>query len=200
VLKKEGMIGGGGGGDEDGSKAKSITMADYEAISTATTPFTTTTTNNQIAELAPGGLKSYTNQVVSDDHPHAVIFDCTADQTIGEQYHVEWLQAGINVVTANNTALSGPKPIRDAIKRIEHQSKKAKYLREVTVGGGLPVISTLRNLMNSGDQIRRIDEILSVTMSYLMHRIAPPLDWGECMEFDDTADGDDVGVQLGTDG
>jgi len=52
--------------------------------------------------------------------------------------HVEWLRKGVHVVTANNTALSGPKELRQKIKDIEKQ-KKAKYLREVTVGGGLPV-------------------------------------------------------------
>jgi len=112
----------------------------------------------------------------------SIVFGSTADETVREQ-HVDWLRAGINVITANNSAISGPRAVRDAIREVE-LTTKAKYLREVTVGGGLPVISTLRDLLNSGDQIRRIDGILSVTMSYLMHRIAPPLGLGDCSEFD----------------
>jgi len=192
VVLKEGMNVGGDGDEGGVSKAKSITMAAYTSTSTTATTSQQLNPTNQIVELAPGGLQSYTNTVFSDDNPHAVIFDCTADETIGE-HHVDWLKAGINVVTANNTALSGPMPIRDAIKEIE-RTKKAKYLREVTVGGGLPVISTLRNLLNSGDQIRRIDGILSVTMSYLMHRIAPPLGLGECSKFDEV---DGLGAHRG---
>jgi homoserine dehydrogenase len=64
-------------------------------------------------------------------------FDCSADEAIGTN-HVEWLKRGVHVVTANNTALSGSSELRQKIKEIEKQ-KKAKYLREVTVGGGLPV-------------------------------------------------------------
>ncbi len=66
-------------------------------------------------------------------------FDCSADETIGSM-HIEWLKKGVHVVTANNTALSGSVEMRQKIKEIEKQ-KKAKYLREVTVGGGLPVRS-----------------------------------------------------------
>jgi homoserine dehydrogenase len=67
----------------------------------------------------------------------AISFDCTADETIGAK-HTEWLKKGVHVVTANNTALSGSKETRQRLKDIEKE-KKAKYLREVTVGGGLPV-------------------------------------------------------------
>jgi homoserine dehydrogenase len=72
--------------------------------------------------------------------------------------HIEWMKMGINVVTANNSSLSGDKQLRKQIRDLEN-SKKVHLLREVTVGGGLPVISTLRNLLSSGDKIRRIVSI-----------------------------------------
>ena len=93
---------------------------------------------------------------------------------------------GIHIVTANNTALSGSKIVRDAIKKAE-RSRKVHYLREVAVGGGLPIVSTLRDLLSSGDHIRRIDGILSVSMSYIMHRTAPPPGVYECSAYDDRA-------------
>lgn len=139
-------------------------------------------TTSAPVELSPGGLRAYIHTIASQDQPHAVIFDCTADETIGK-YHIDWLRAGVNIVTANNTALSGPQAIRDTIRKIE-RAKKARYLRAVTVGGGLPIVSTLNNLLTSGDRTHRIDGILSVTMSYIMHRIAPPQGLGDCNEFD----------------
>ncbi len=47
------------------------------------------------------------------------------------------------------------------------------------------MISTIRDLINSGDRIRRMDGLLSVTMSYVMHRVAPPPGNVECSYFDE---------------
>lgn len=122
-----------------------------------------------MASTTPGGLSAISEHVTSDEVAHSVIFDCTAEDDA-------WLEDGIHVVTANNAALSGPRELRDAISAAEtaHGKQSARYLREVTVGGGLPVISTLRDLLSSGDEIRRVDGCLSVSWSYIMHRIAPP--------------------------
>mmetsp|Transcript_23620 Transcript_23620/g.35133 ORF Transcript_23620/g.35133 Transcript_23620/m.35133 type:complete len:333 (-) Transcript_23620:140-1138(-) len=125
------------------------------------------------------------NFVSSEDCANSVIFDCTADEKAGEK-HLSWLKSGTNVVTANSSALAGPLEVRNEIKNIE-RAKKANYLREVTVGGGLPVISTLRALLNSGDRVRRLDGVLSVTMSYVLHRIAPPPGNIECSNFDESS-------------
>ena len=120
--------------------------------------------------LVHDGLSGISQYVFSAENPHSIIFDCTGDPTVGSM-HAEWLKAGINVVTANNTGLAGSKVLRDEIKAIE-RTKKANYLREVAVGGGLPILSTLRDLISSGDQVKRVDGILSVSMSYIMHRVS----------------------------
>eukprot|EP00553_Chaetoceros_curvisetus_P001642 CAMPEP_0204631226 /NCGR_PEP_ID=MMETSP0717-20131115/22251_1 /ASSEMBLY_ACC=CAM_ASM_000666 /TAXON_ID=230516 /ORGANISM="Chaetoceros curvisetus" /LENGTH=365 /DNA_ID=CAMNT_0051648729 /DNA_START=42 /DNA_END=1139 /DNA_ORIENTATION=+ len=136
-------------------------------------------------KLDPCGLNGLRDHIFSEDCPHSVIFDCTADEEVGVK-HIDWLKAGINIVTANNTALSGAKPLRDAIKSAE-RTKKVKYLKEVTVGGGLPVLSTLRDLLTTGDHVRRIEGILSITMSYVMYRIAPPPGVKDCSVFDENS-------------
>ncbi len=157
-----------GGSNLLGASATSITFQDSAS---------------KIAQLRSGGLETLNEFVYSEDFANSVIFDCTGDDRVGNK-HVDWLKQGINVVTANSSALAGDIQIRDEIKTIERE-KKSSYLREVTVGGGLPVISTLRDLLNSGDQIRRLDGVLSVTMSYVMHRIAPPPGNVDCTFFDE---------------
>ena len=161
-------VSGGGAGE----KASSVVSFDSPAAEDAAT-------------LTTGGVKALLEKLVQDDSPHHTIFDCTSEETVGE-LHAEWLTAGVHVVTANNTGLSGSKEQRDAIRTAEqvHGKKSAQYLREVTVGGGLPVITTLCTLLNSGDKIRRVDGILSVSMSYIMFRISPPLDHARCSQFD----------------
>lgn len=116
---------------------------------------------------------------------HHVIFDCTNDVE-ASRFHAKWLSAGVHVVTANNTGLSGTKQERETIFAAEsaHGKLSAQYLREVTVGGGLPIINTIRTLLSSGDKIRRVDGIFSVTMSYIMFRISPPPQNARCGAFD----------------
>ena len=43
------------------------------------------------------------------------------------------------------------------------------YLYEATVGAGLPIIQTLRDLRETGDRIQRIEGVLSGTLSYLFN-------------------------------
>jgi aspartokinase/homoserine dehydrogenase 1 len=114
------------------------------------------------------------------------VFDCTNEELVGN-HHAEWLRAHVDVVTANNTGLSGSKAQRQDISDAEqaHGKQSAMYLREVTVGGGLPVIKTLRSLLHSGDTIHRIDGILSVSLSFIMFRISPPPDMTRCSQFDE---------------
>lgn len=91
------------------------------------------------------------------------------------------------MITANNTGLSGSYNLRSDIQQAETEQGKrsANYLREVTVGGAMPVINSLQELLISGDKIRRIDGILSVSMSYILHRIAPPPNLNQCQDFDE---------------
>ena len=123
--------------------------------------------------------------LVSADYPYTVMFDCTANEEVANQ-HPTWLAAGVHVVTANSLGLSGSTELRKAIDSASKGKLSANYLREVTAAGALPVISTLRDLLHSGDRVRRIDGILSVSLSYILHRIAPPPGLHQCEVFDQT--------------
>jgi len=140
----------------------------------------------EIVKSSHGDLKPLLENLFRVDCAHHVIFDCTNDKE-ASVFHPEWLNAGVNVVTANVTGISGSKEIRDAIHAAETARGKlsAQYLREVTVCGGLPVISTIRTLLNSGDKIRRVDGIMSVAMSYIMFRVSPPPEIARSGKFDE---------------
>lgn len=44
---------------------------------------------------------------------------------------------------------------------------------EATVGAGLPVLSTLKELIETGDEVRKIEGVFSGTMSFLFNSFAP---------------------------
>ena len=180
----------------DDKYTDSITIQAYNAATggalllgapaSSSVAFDSSRTKETLTAVQSGGIAAISDYVKSDDIPHSIIFDCTADESVGIK-HAEWLGAGIHVISANNFPLSGSKEIRQAIRSAEtaYGKQSAQYLREVTVGGGLPIISTLRDLLNSGDSIRRVDGILSVSWSYIMHRIAPPSGASNIVDFDE---------------
>jgi bifunctional aspartokinase / homoserine dehydrogenase 1 len=180
------------GGDKSGlvclqndtdASADSITMNAYlQAMNPSLTDKAGT------AKLVSGGPDNVLEYLWRSTCTNHVIFDCTNDESIG-MLHAGWLRAQVDVVTANNTGLSGSKVQRREICNAEtaHGKQSAKYLREVTVGGGLPIIKTLRSLLHSGDRIQRIDGIMSVSLSYILFRISPPPDFTSCSKFDEVS-------------
>ena len=102
------------------------------------------------------------------DHlPHTVIIDCSASQEVADRYR-EWLAAGVHVVTPNKKANSGPLAYYRSLQQTRRASG-AHYLYEGTVGAGLPVIHTLRDLRETGDEVASIEGIFSGTLAYLFN-------------------------------
>ncbi len=115
----------------------------------------------------PADLQRFIEHVHVDYLPHTVIIDCSADARIAQHY-AEWLAAGIHVVTPNKKANSGEFAYYESLKAAQRASG-AHYLYETTVGAGLPVIQTLRDLRQTGDEIARIEGIFSGTLAYLFN-------------------------------
>ena len=120
-----------------------------------------------LADGAPANLQQFVQHVDAGHIPHAVIVDCTASAAVAGHYP-EWLAAGIHVVTPNKQAGSAGM----ALYRQVHEARRAghsHYLYEATVGAGLPIIQTVRDLRETGDRVQRIEGILSGTLSYLFN-------------------------------
>jgi aspartokinase/homoserine dehydrogenase 1 len=115
----------------------------------------------------PLDLDKFANHCQADYIPHTVIIDCTASADVAGQYRA-WLARGIHVVTPNKKANSGPWPYYQALQEAR-RSAGTHYLYEATVGAGLPVIQTLRDLRETGDDITGIEGIFSGTLAYLFN-------------------------------
>jgi len=115
----------------------------------------------------PFKLESFIEKVFSLNLPNSCFCDCTANEEIAASYE-KILQRSIPIVTPNKKANSGS---LDYYKRLTSYSRERgiPYLYETTVGAGLPVISTLRDLFLSGDRVRRIEAVLSGTLSFIFN-------------------------------
>lgn len=174
--------------NDNAGSADSITSSEYIMITGKPESESTVAFNNEseVVSVLPGGMAGFKDRLLVDDIAHHVIFDCTGEEAVGK-LHAGWLNDGINIATANSWGLAGSREQREAISAAEiaHGKLSAKYLREVTVGGALPVIGQIRSLLNSGDKIRRIDGIVSVSMSFILFRISPPNNAASNSEFDE---------------
>jgi aspartokinase/homoserine dehydrogenase 1 len=113
-------------------------------------------------------LDRFTAHLVGSHLPHLVIVDCSASPAVADRY-AAWLAAGIHVVTPNKQAGSGPSARFDAIREAAGASG-ARFRYEATVGAGLPVISTLRDLIDTGDAVISVEGIFSGTLAWLFNR------------------------------
>ena len=115
----------------------------------------------------PADLGKFVDHLCVDYLPHTVIIDCTADGEVAKHYR-EWLEKGIHVVTPNKKANSAAMSYYDSLK-VARRTGGTHYLYEGTVGAGLPVIQTLRDLRETGDEIDSIEGIFSGTLAYLFN-------------------------------
>jgi len=110
---------------------------------------------------------AFIDKMASFNLPNSCFCDCTASQETSALYE-KILQRAIPIVTPNKKANSGS---LDYYKRLTSYSRvrSIPYLYETTVGAGLPVISSLRDLFLSGDKIKKIEAVLSGTLSFIFN-------------------------------
>ncbi|KAK2626091.1 hypothetical protein QTJ16_004353 [Diplocarpon rosae] len=100
-----------------------------------------------------------------------VLVDNTSSEEVAATYPA-FLAKGISIVTPNKKAFSGSYQLWQAIFSAAATSG-AKVYHESSVGAGLPVISTLKELVETGDEVTRIEGVFSGTMSFLFSSFAP---------------------------
>ncbi len=115
----------------------------------------------------PVDIGRFVEHVQTDYLPHTVLIDSTASQEVADRY-AEWLGRGIHVITPNKRAHSGPIGYYQELKRLS-RAAHTHFLYEATVGAGLPVINTLKDLVETGDDIESISGIFSGTLAYLFN-------------------------------
>ncbi|TEB34091.1 aspartate kinase homoserine dehydrogenase [Coprinellus micaceus] len=115
-----------------------------------------------------GYLQTLVAQGSGSTQRQAVIVDNTSSDDVARLYP-EWLKAGVSVVTPNKKAFSGDKAVWDAILAASAAPGAGRWLNESTVGAGLPVINTLKEMLGSGDRVKKIEGVFSGTMSYIFN-------------------------------
>jgi aspartokinase/homoserine dehydrogenase 1 len=112
-------------------------------------------------------MKKFVEKMEELNLSNSVFIDCTSNAVVVD-YYEKVLGHSISIATPNKLAGSGP---YDRFKNLKEKAFKngIKYLFETNVGAGLPVITTLNDLMQSGDKVLKIEGVLSGTLSYIFN-------------------------------
>lgn len=128
---------------------------------------------------SPSSPELIRDEVIGMNIFNSVFVDCTSSQQIAALYP-DMLSHNVNVVAANKIAASGSFDTYRDLKAIARR-RDVKYLFETNVGAGLPIITTINSLINSGDKIIRIEAVLSGTLNFIFNTISATVPFSEAI-------------------
>ena len=112
-------------------------------------------------------LQKFINRIFELNIRNCVFIDCTGNETVASLYGTLF-EHYVSVVTANKVACSSE---YSHYKSLKEKAKEygARFMFETNVGAGLPVITTINDLILSGDRILKIEAVLSGTLNYIFN-------------------------------
>jgi len=112
-------------------------------------------------------LEEFINLISSKNLPNLVFVDNTSSEEVVSHYP-QFFNKNISIVTCNKKGNSAGYEQYSKFKRLAKKNN-VNFLYETNVGAGLPIIKTLNDLWISGDEILKIEAILSGTISYIFN-------------------------------
>ena len=97
-----------------------------------------------------------------------IVVDATASDAVAN-WHPEWLARGVHVVSANKLGRGGSLARFDAIAAAQGEQGAGRYGDSATVGAGLPLLRSLRELIAGGDRIHAVEGVLSGSLAWLFN-------------------------------
>lgn len=112
-------------------------------------------------------LQEFVNEIIGRNLRNSIFVDITASDKVAAVYD-QLLQKSVSVVACNKVAASSAynnyKELKDLAREFNSQ-----FLFETNVGAGLPIIATLNDLISSGDNIHRMQAVLSGTLNFVFN-------------------------------
>lgn len=124
-------------------------------------------------------LDLITELMEADVNPHRVLIDCTNTAAVSD-YYERWIAAGINIISPNRMVAAGP---IDCYRRVcqAQRDHQAQWQFESSVGAALPILTTLRDLQETGDQVNVIRGSVSGTMAYALSSFSEEVPFSEAV-------------------
>jgi aspartokinase/homoserine dehydrogenase 1 len=114
-----------------------------------------------------GTIQDFVNTILEHNLSNSIFVDITANATVADTY-AQLLSHSVSVVACNKIACSSAYLHYAKLKALASKHHAA-FLFETNVGASLPVISTLNDLIQSGDQVHKIEAVLSGTLNFVFN-------------------------------
>lgn len=112
-------------------------------------------------------INEFVESVIALNLPNSIFIDNTASQEVSNTY-ADLLSNSISVVTCNKIACSSNYSHYENLHQIAAVNQ-CWFKYETTVGAALPVIKTIDDLIQSGDNIKKIEAVLSGSLNYIFN-------------------------------
>lgn len=112
---------------------------------------------------------SVIEKLISYETGSVIFVDATGSASI-TRYYPELFRSGIHVVTPSKLANTQTQQQYDELHQLAKEND-VQFLYETNVGAGLPIIGTIKDLIDTGDEVLEIDGVLSGTMTYLFSEL-----------------------------
>ena len=133
-------------------KEEGINMADWKA---------------QLEEGEVANLQQFVSEIISRNLRNSIFVDVTASEVVAAVY-AQLLEKSVNVVACNKVAASSAYSNYKKLKDLA-RAYNCQFLFETNVGAALPIIATLNDLVSSGDNIHRMQAVLSGTLNFVFN-------------------------------
>ena len=120
-----------------------------------------------LAQGEVANMQAMTTSIQAYNLRNAIVVDTTASHIVPE-YYSTYLHKSISVVACNKIAASSAYHNYSKLK-LAAVAHNCKYLFETNVGAGLPIIATIKDLLQSGDTVHAISAVLSGTLNYVFN-------------------------------
>jgi len=110
---------------------------------------------------------------------NSVFVDCTASEELSARY-IDLFEHYVSVITANKIACSSDYSLFKKLKETS-MHRGVKFSFETNVGAGLPVISTIEDLISSGDKILEINAVVSGTLNYIFNILSEEIPFSKAI-------------------
>ena len=115
----------------------------------------------------PGNIHDFVDRAIQLNLRNTVFADVTANDVVATVYD-RLLKKSIAVVACNKVACSSGYEYYQKLKNVSKEYN-AKFFFETNVGASLPIISTLNDLLRSGDAINKMQAVLSGTLNFVFN-------------------------------
>ncbi|MAL17312.1 MAG: hypothetical protein CL670_16305 [Balneola sp.] len=135
--------------------------------------------DRKLSQGEPTDWNVIPDQLINQSDGNLVFVDATGSEVVAHQYQ-HLLTHGVHIATPSKRANTfGQDYFNHLIKA--NDSGRAQYRYETAVGAGLPVISTIKTLLNSGDEVTEISGVASGTMTFLFTQLQNGVPFSEAV-------------------